>query len=185
MKFPDYYYVLGISREATPDEIKKAFRKLALKYHPDINSRENAHETFIEINEAYLLLSDKEARKKYNIEYDKYKTKFETVYENQYNDFHATTFEDNDLKYWKNNARQQADSYSKMKYKDYANLIQKLMKETGFQIGNVVIFMIFGIVFSIGIGFLLRKDYPIGITLLIIGIIGYVIAINRWDRHKI
>jgi len=184
MNFPDYYNILGVSREATNKEIKKAFRKLALEFHPDINNNDNAHEVFIEINEAYLLLSDKVAREKYNKEYDKYRINLETVSENQDNKSDSSIFEDNDLKYWKNNARQQAYGYSRMKYQDYANLIQKLVKETGFQFGNVVIFMIFGIVFSSGIGLLFRKDFFTGSVLLIIGVIGFIIANNRWGEHE-
>lgn len=54
----DYYSILGISRDAKEDEIKKAYRKLALKYHPDKNSSPQAEERFKEIAEAYDVLSD-------------------------------------------------------------------------------------------------------------------------------
>jgi len=63
----DYYKVLGVSKDATADEIKKAFRKLALKYHPDKNKGDrDAEEHFKEINEAYAVLSDPEKRKQYD-----------------------------------------------------------------------------------------------------------------------
>ncbi|MBW2120992.1 MAG: J domain-containing protein [Deltaproteobacteria bacterium] len=63
----DYYEVLGVSRNATDEEIKKAYRKLALKYHPDRNKgNKEAEERFKEINEAYAVLSDKEKRKQYD-----------------------------------------------------------------------------------------------------------------------
>lgn len=58
----DYYRILGIQRDASDDEIKKAYRKLALKYHPDKNSAANAEEKFKEIGEAYEVLSDKKKR---------------------------------------------------------------------------------------------------------------------------
>lgn len=58
----DYYRILGIQRDASDDEIKKAYRKLALKFHPDKNSAANAEERFKEIGEAYEVLSDKKKR---------------------------------------------------------------------------------------------------------------------------
>jgi curved DNA-binding protein len=63
----DYYNVLGVSKSASDEEIKRAYRKLAMKYHPDKNpNRKEAEERFKEINEAYAVLSDKEKRKQYD-----------------------------------------------------------------------------------------------------------------------
>lgn len=63
----DYYEALGITKDASADEIKKSFRKLAVKYHPDRNQGDSAaEEKFKEINEAYAVLSDPEKRKKYD-----------------------------------------------------------------------------------------------------------------------
>jgi molecular chaperone DnaJ len=62
----DYYEVLGIAREATDEEIKKAFRKLAFKHHPDHNHDDGADERFKEINEAYEVLSDADKRAAYD-----------------------------------------------------------------------------------------------------------------------
>lgn len=61
----DYYLVLGVSRDATDTELKRAFRELARKHHPDV-SPDNTGEAFREINEAYAVLSDKEARARYD-----------------------------------------------------------------------------------------------------------------------
>ena len=67
MDFKDYYKILGVEKTATADEIKKTFRKLALKYHPDKNPNDKAaEEKFKEISEANEVLSDAEKRKKYD-----------------------------------------------------------------------------------------------------------------------
>ena len=67
MDFKDYYKVLGVARGASGEEIKKAFRKLARKYHPDVNPGDTKAEAkFKEINEAYEVLSDSDKRKKYD-----------------------------------------------------------------------------------------------------------------------
>ena len=62
----DYYKILGLARSATTDEIKKAYRKMALKYHPDKNKSAGAEERFKEIAEAYEVLSDKKKREIYD-----------------------------------------------------------------------------------------------------------------------
>ena len=62
----DYYEILGIERNASDDEVKTAFRKLARQYHPDVNKEADAEEKFKEINEAYGVLSDKDKRARYD-----------------------------------------------------------------------------------------------------------------------
>ncbi|HET7308445.1 MAG TPA: DnaJ C-terminal domain-containing protein [Gammaproteobacteria bacterium] len=66
MEYKDYYKRLGVSRDANQDEIKRAYRKLARKYHPDVSKEENAEEQFKEVQEAYEVLKDPEKRKAYD-----------------------------------------------------------------------------------------------------------------------
>src|SRR5512138_156538 len=67
MDFRDYYATLGVAKAATAKEVKQAYRKLARKYHPDVNPGDKSAEArFKEINEAYEVLGDPEKRKKYD-----------------------------------------------------------------------------------------------------------------------
>jgi curved DNA-binding protein len=66
MDYKDYYNTLGVSKTATEGEIKTAYRKLASRYHPDVNKDSGAEDKFKEVNEAYQVLSDPEKRKKYD-----------------------------------------------------------------------------------------------------------------------
>ncbi|MDP2907123.1 MAG: molecular chaperone DnaJ [Nanoarchaeota archaeon] len=66
MSKKDYYGTLGVGKDATKEEIKKAYKKLAMKYHPDVSKEKNAAEKFKEISEAYAALSDDEKRQQYD-----------------------------------------------------------------------------------------------------------------------
>lgn len=67
MDYVDYYKILGVDKKASAEDIKKAYRKLARKYHPDVNpNNKEAHKKFQEVNEANEVLSDPEKRKKYD-----------------------------------------------------------------------------------------------------------------------
>ena len=66
MEKRDYYEVLGLDKSATPDQIKQAYRKLALQYHPDRNKDPSAADRFKEISEAYAVLSDEKKKAQYD-----------------------------------------------------------------------------------------------------------------------
>ena len=66
MKYKDYYEILGVARDASASAIKSAYRKLARKYHPDVNKSSDAQEKFKDINEAYEVLGDENKRKRYD-----------------------------------------------------------------------------------------------------------------------
>jgi len=62
----DYYEILGVGRDADKEEIKRAYRRLARKYHPDVNKEPGSEETFKEINRAYEVLSETEMKARYD-----------------------------------------------------------------------------------------------------------------------
>src|SRR5258705_10252693 len=64
--FRDYYEILGVSRDASPEEIRRAYRALARKHHPDVNKEAGAEDRFKEISEAYEVLRDPEKRAQYD-----------------------------------------------------------------------------------------------------------------------
>jgi len=98
MNFLDYYKILGIEKTATPEDVKRAYRKLARKYHPDLNpNNKDAKKNFQEINEANEVLSDPEKRKKY----DQYGKDWK----------HAEEFE-KERKYQEQSSNNQRQSYS-------------------------------------------------------------------------
>ena len=66
MKYKDYYGILGVKREASGDEIKTAYRRLARKFHPDVSKEKDAEEKFKEVSEAYETLRDKDKRAAYD-----------------------------------------------------------------------------------------------------------------------
>jgi curved DNA-binding protein len=66
VKYQDYYQILGVAREADTAEIKKAYRKLARKYHPDVNKAADAEDKFKQVNEAYEVLKDDDKRRAYD-----------------------------------------------------------------------------------------------------------------------
>ncbi len=82
--YKDYYEILGVDKKADTKTIKKKFRELAKKYHPDINKEEGTEEKFKEIQEAYEVLSDENKR----YQYDNYgSSSFDNIFENNYQQY--------------------------------------------------------------------------------------------------
>ncbi|MFX0591093.1 DnaJ domain-containing protein, partial [Glaesserella parasuis] len=77
MEFKDYYSALGIERTASDDEVRKAYRKLARKYHPDVSKEPDAEQRMRDINEAKDVLGDKEKRAAYDALPERDKTELE------------------------------------------------------------------------------------------------------------
>jgi len=191
---PDHYQTLGISMTASKSEIQRAFRKLALKLHPDKNDNLDAKEKFIEINEAYLLLSDTEAREKYNKAYRAYEKgslhKHDMNY--TYSSKEEPKFEDEELNKWTKNARRQAEAFSSMNFPDFSKIILGMVKETGFQLGNSLLIMLGAFLSMGGCGNILLGLTSEGtsgnlissIILLIIGLIVYGFAQKNYKKHK-
>jgi DnaJ-class molecular chaperone len=131
---PNYYQIFGLSKNATKAEIKKRYRELAKKYHPDVNSSPDATFQMQKIQEAYLILSDDEARALYDIQYDRVYGQEKKTYtesndkkhdrSNSYNDKQQSyQFGDPILEKWILNAKRQAEEFVLNLYKDTKGVI--------------------------------------------------------------
>ena len=107
MEFKDYYKILEISKNSSLEEIKIAYRKASIKWHPDKNAGRDTTLKMQEINEAYLILKDEDARKRYDIEYEKFYN-FQKQRNTSQNTSKEYQFEDEVLKRWMNNAKNQS-----------------------------------------------------------------------------
>jgi DnaJ-class molecular chaperone len=122
---PDFYKVFALDKSATKEDIKKRYRELAKKYHPDINKNPDATKKMQEILEAYYILNDDEARSRYDIQYEKVygkkKENFnngkEKKNENQQKD-NSAFFDDPILEKWILNAKRQSLEFVNNLYRD-------------------------------------------------------------------
>ncbi|MEP2059920.1 MAG: DnaJ domain-containing protein [Maribacter litoralis] len=165
MDFKDYYRILEIPQTASLEEIKIAFKKQAVKWHPDRNLETDTTEKMQEINEAYLILKDKEARERYDREYLRYKefTSQNQRSSNQEKESESTErtqktetpnyeFDDEILKNWMRNARRQAVDLAKQTIREVGELSVTATKAAGskmlqlfvgYAIGGFIILIIF------------------------------------------
>jgi curved DNA-binding protein CbpA len=131
---PDYYKILGLNKDATKAEIKKRYRELAKKYHPDVNKSANATAEMQNIQEAYYILYDDEARLRYDIQYEKiygheknyhqhssYKKQDQSNRPN--NEQQNYQFNDPILEKWILNAKRQSADFVKRLYADTKGII--------------------------------------------------------------
>lgn len=153
--FIDFYLLLEIEPIASLDEIKSAFRKQAIRWHPDRNPEKDTTGKMQSINEAYLILKDAEARSKYDIEYFKFlqfkkqkEYKQEGKAEEPKYEYSDYEFSDEILKKWMDNARKQAVSLAKETIKEFANIASIGVKETAKGMGRgLVLQMSIGVIF--------------------------------------
>ena len=197
--FPDYYKRLDLNIDASREDIKKAYRALALKYHPDHNKSAGAKSIFIAINEAYSILYDSNTRAKYDIEYrnhinntktenhnryeythqkaesdSAYKYKQQRYKEGQYTYEENRPFEDEDLNKKAKRAKKQGAEYAAMSFVNFSNQVVGMIKSTIELIISILLFIIYGL---LGVS---------GVSLMLIGLvlIGYGMYLN-WSIRMI
>jgi len=147
--FVDYYELLNVAENASAAEIKEAFRKQAIKWHPDKNPGIDTTLQMQRINEAYLILKDLEARRKFDTEYQYFKGFRKEQRENNRNagtnsqsakssssakkendyEYANYSFNDDILNNWVNNARNQSISLAKQTIKDFKGMVSVGIKE--------------------------------------------------------
>ncbi|MBV6462045.1 MAG: DnaJ-like protein MG200 [Flavobacteriales bacterium] len=198
----DLYKILGLSPSATKEEIKKAYRKLALEWHPDKNKSPNAHEMFIKINEAYLILYDEQARAKYDKEYEfffgkhqeaeqwkeDYKQEDSFAENTHQKSKYTYTYNDPDLNNWSESAKRQASKYASMSFEEFGKLLGEVVKETGRQGFTAIIYAVSGVIGASGffslIGGIRYGDIPqiiLSIVFLGLAIAGFSFTSKKYQ----
>lgn len=123
--FKDYYSTLNIHQGANLQEVKEAFRRLALQYHPDINKSIDAHDKFIELTEAYEVLKDNFKRQEYDKIYKKYfqgwqkDDKYTNISDDEFNEKY---------KEWQRQGKQKSEEFASIPFDEFAKKLIKEMK---------------------------------------------------------
>lgn len=182
----DYYKILEINRYAEPSDIKKAYRILAMRYHPDKNNKPEAHEIFIRVTEAYEILIDVTKRDEYNYFYDKFiKSRDLAIYE-------QPVFKDKERN-WESYAKKRADEYSNMNFNDFMKYVFNEAVYHGKYFLNVgcitVLFILGGIWAIIAIPLMIRDGVfdgsgALGVLIVIAVAIGLIILGVRVVKNE-
>jgi curved DNA-binding protein CbpA len=117
---PNYYLCLGLAKTAGPDDIKKSYRELALRLHPDKNKEAGAHERFVEINQAYFILSDAQRRAVYD-------QHLQVLAEGR-----GPSVPADDLVQWAGQGSQQAQHYSRYTFAEFSGDVLSNLLAEGF-----------------------------------------------------
>ena len=126
---PTYYEILGVAQNSTINEIKRAYRRLAFKWHPDKNSAPEAQAMFIQVHEAYAILSNAASRKAYDQQLDSTGQKMSDL--------------DEKMRSYSSYAREEALKFAKYNFDDFVSSVKKSSKVAGKIIGKSVFNSIF------------------------------------------
>jgi curved DNA-binding protein CbpA len=168
----DYYKILNINTIASTGDIKTAYRYLVKKYHPDVNSAPDASDQFINIHEAYMILSDSNKRKAYNKLYKSFITQDDSRSENKDSYKHENQSEKYEFYKWVKYARKEAKKISNLPLERILSLIGKVGALTFFASMNVLTKVIIAIIGSM---------FLAGIVTIPIGLFCFYIL---WDGFK-
>ena len=161
----DYYKILSLDKTCSSDQIKKAYRKLALKYHPDVYKGKDANTKFLEIQEAYEILIDIPKRVQYNALYDLH---YQKSRKSEYEKFKEQKAYQ-DYSKWRYEAAESAIKKSKESYRVFKNNITEIAGE-GFNLLSNLIAISIGLIIVGGV-FVNLSDYLNGNKESIYGVI--------------